>query len=77
MQIESSLSGLKQGNQPALLAAYTQLGAKALQPQTIPKKRHCFKAAIPRMSRRELADWVQLQVRRTTPVKSRRAIFSH
>ncbi len=68
MHIESSLSGLKQGNQPALLAAYTQLGArteKALQPQSIPKENGIVlkQADFTRMSRRELADWVQLQVR--------------
>ncbi|WP_339940371.1 hypothetical protein [Undibacterium luofuense] len=68
MQIESSLSGLKQGNHPTLLAAYTQLGArteKALQPQTIPKENGIVlkQADFTQMSRRELSDWVQLQVR--------------
>jgi hypothetical protein len=67
MQIESSLSGLKQGNQPALLAAYTQLGArteKAAAADYSERNGIVLKQAdFTRMSRRELADWVQLQVR--------------
>jgi hypothetical protein len=68
MQIESGLAGLKNNSQPALLTAYTQLGAKTekalLAKTTLPESGIVLKQAdFTRMSRRELTDWVQLQVR--------------